>query len=100
MYRALLSTAANRHIIVRPVRGSVRHYSSPFKVFMDTLKEQIKKDKDIKTLQDESGRLTESDALKKAKEMLEKAKVCLIIHQKTKCWHICIRHSNLLSLND
>ncbi|ORE01509.1 TIM44 subunit of mitochondria import inner membrane translocase [Rhizopus microsporus var. microsporus] len=74
MYRALLSTAANRHIIVRPVRGSVRHYSSPFKVFMDTLKEQIKKDKDIKTLQDESGRLTESDALKKAKEMLEKAK--------------------------
>lgn len=42
---------------------------------MDTLKDQMKKDKDIKTLQDETGRLNDSEALKKAKEMFEKAKV-------------------------
>lgn len=58
---------------------SVRHYSSPLKVFVDTIREQIKKNKEIqegvKSLQDESGKLAESDALKKAKEMYEKAKV-------------------------
>lgn len=56
----------------------VRHYSSPLKVFMDTIRDQMKKNKDlqegVKSLQDESGKLAESDALRKAKEMYEKAK--------------------------
>ncbi|KAG1453046.1 hypothetical protein G6F56_007666 [Rhizopus delemar] len=56
------------------MRGSVRHYSSPFRVFMDTLKDQMKKEKNVKTLQDESGRLNDSETLKKAKEMFEKAR--------------------------
>lgn len=42
---------------------------------MDTIKEQMSKSKDVKTLQDESSRLSDSEALKKAKELLEKAKV-------------------------
>lgn len=46
---------------------------------MDTIKEQMSKSKDIKNLQDESGRLNDSEALKKAKEMFEKAKVFIYI---------------------
>lgn len=44
---------------------------------MDTLKDQMKKEKNVKTLQDESGRLNDSETLKKAKEMFEKARVSL-----------------------
>ncbi|KAG1057691.1 hypothetical protein G6F46_007004 [Rhizopus delemar] len=73
-YRALLSSSVRSRVPAPTVRRSVRHYSSPFKVFMDTLKDQMKKDKDIKTLQDETGRLNDSEALKKAKEMFERAK--------------------------
>lgn len=71
MYRALLTTTTRA-----PVRyTTVRHYSSPFKVFMDTVKEQMSKNKEVKTLQDETGRLNDSEALKKAKELFEKARV-------------------------
>ncbi|KAI9274504.1 hypothetical protein BDA99DRAFT_497717 [Phascolomyces articulosus] len=81
-YRTLLSTSARTRIVAPQLRTqntTVRHYSSPFKVFMDTIKDQIKKDKElqqgVKSLQDESGKLNESEALKKAKEMYEKAKL-------------------------
>ncbi|KAI8143991.1 hypothetical protein BJV82DRAFT_557765 [Fennellomyces sp. T-0311] len=80
-YRTLLSSSARTRIVphLRTQATSVRHYSSPLKVFMDTIRDQIKKDKElqqgVKSLQDESGKLAESDALKKAKEMYEKAKV-------------------------
>jgi import inner membrane translocase subunit TIM44 len=79
-YRALLTSTTSRARFTTPVRyQNVRHYSSPFKVFMDTIKEQMSKSKDIKNLQDESGRLNDSEALKKAKEMFEKAKVFIYI---------------------
>lgn len=46
---------------------------------MDTIKEQMNKNKDVqqgvKSLQDESGKFADSEALKRAKEMFEKAKV-------------------------
>ncbi|ORZ24485.1 hypothetical protein BCR42DRAFT_365881 [Absidia repens] len=58
---------------------AIRHYSSPIKVFMDTIKEQLNKNKEVqqgvKSLQDESGKFADSEALKRAKEMFEKAKV-------------------------
>lgn len=78
MYR--VSAARTRLVPAARLQAvPVRHYSSPLKVFVDTIREQIKKNKEIqegvKSLQDESGKLAESDALKKAKEMYEKAKV-------------------------
>ncbi|KAF8941234.1 hypothetical protein EDD21DRAFT_364500 [Dissophora ornata] len=58
---------------------SARHESQgAFSKFVDTLKEQIKKNKElqesVKKLQDESGKVGESDALKKARDAFEKAK--------------------------
>jgi import inner membrane translocase subunit TIM44 len=51
---------------------------TPFQVFMDTFKDEWGKSKElqhnIKALQDETGRMSESGAYKKAKEALEKAK--------------------------
>ena len=51
---------------------------SPFKVFVDTFKQEWTKSKDlqdnIKALQDETGRMAESTAYKRAKDALEKAK--------------------------
>lgn len=74
-YRALLTSSSRARLTTaRYQQASVRHYSSPFKVFIDTVKEQMSKSKEIKNLQDESGRLNDSEALKKAKEMFEKAK--------------------------
>lgn len=82
VYRSLLLSKTAAAATVRNRVASqtqVRHYTSPLKVFVDTIKEQIKKSKEIqegvKSLQDESGKLAESDALKKAKEIYEKAKV-------------------------
>lgn len=80
-YRSLLSSSARVRLAPRAAQHTmpVRHYSSPLKVFMDTIRDQMKKNKDlqegVKSLQDESGKLAESDALRKAKEMYEKAKV-------------------------
>ena len=81
-YRTLLSSSTRTRIIAPQLRTqtvAVRQYSSPLKVFMDTIKDQIKKDKElqqgVKSLQDESGKFADRDALKKAKEMYEKAKV-------------------------
>jgi hypothetical protein len=78
-YRLLLTSTARTNL--RPVHQvtTVRHYSSPLRVFMDTIKEQLNKNKDVqqgvKSLQDESGKFADSEALKRAKEMFEKAKV-------------------------
>lgn len=59
---------------------AVRHYTSPFKAFVDVFREQLKKNKEIqqniKQLQDETGKIADSDALRRAKEVYEKAKVC------------------------
>jgi import inner membrane translocase subunit TIM44 len=56
----------------------VRH-NSVFKAFVDTIKDQVKKNQDlqqgVKSLQDESGKVYDSEALKKARELYEKAKV-------------------------
>ncbi|CAH6720723.1 mitochondrial import inner membrane translocase subunit Tim44p [[Candida] jaroonii] len=67
--------------------GITRHFSrsipiyqgqqSPMKVFFDTFKKEVQKSSElkenIKALQDETGRLGESDAFKKAKEAYDKA---------------------------
>ncbi|CAO0799510.1 unnamed protein product [Mucor circinelloides] len=77
-YKALLTSTSRARLTTHAVRyqqkTTVRHYSSPFKVFIDTIKEQMSKGKEVKNLQDEAGRLNDSEALKKAKEMYEKAK--------------------------
>lgn len=82
-YKALLTSTSRARLTTNVARyqqkTTVRHYSSPFKVFMDTIKEQMAKGNDVKNLQDEAGRLNDSEALKKAKEMFEKAKVIIII---------------------
>lgn len=72
-YRALLTSSSRARLTttVRYQQTNVRHYSSPFKVFMDTIKEQMSKNKEVKTLQDETGRMNDSEALKKAKEMFK-----------------------------
>jgi import inner membrane translocase subunit TIM44 len=78
-YKALLTSTSRARLTTNVVRyqqkTTVRHYSSPFKVFMDTIKEQMAKGNEVKNLQDEAGRINDSEALKKAKEMFEKAKV-------------------------
>lgn len=51
---------------------------TPFQVFVDTFRKELKKSKelqsDIRALQDETGRLSESTAFKRAKEALERSK--------------------------
>lgn len=97
-YRALLTSTSRARLTTNSVRyQNVRHYSSPFKVFMDTIKEQMSKSKDIKNLQDESGRLNDSEALKKAKEMFEKAKVKL---EKTRICKSSVIHIKFVRLNN
>ncbi|OAQ26507.1 TIM44 subunit of mitochondria import inner membrane translocase [Linnemannia elongata AG-77] len=73
----LTAHPAGRHI--RAPLITARHESqSAFSKFVETLKEQIKKNKElqesVKKLQDESGKAGDSDALKKAKDAFEKAK--------------------------
>ena len=52
---------------------------SPFQVFVDTFKSELAKSRElqesIKAIQDESGRIGDSEALRKAKEAYAKAKV-------------------------
>lgn len=67
-------------------RGFVRGFShsrnvlekTPFQVFMNTFRTELKKSKElqtnIKALQDETGRLSESTAFKRAKEALERSR--------------------------
>lgn len=67
-------------------RGFVRRFShsrivlekTPFQVFINTFRTELKKSKElqtnIKALQDETGRLSESTAFKRAKEALEKSR--------------------------
>jgi flagellar hook-basal body complex protein FliE len=74
----LTAHPTGRHI--RAPLITARHESqSAFSKFVETLKEQIKKNKElqesVKKLQDESGKAGDSDALKKAKDAFEKAKV-------------------------
>ncbi|RUP51580.1 hypothetical protein BC936DRAFT_147268 [Jimgerdemannia flammicorona] len=77
---------------------AVRHYTSPVKAFIDVFKEQLKKNKDIqqniKQLQDETGKMAESDTLKRAKEVFEKAKVCraVVIFLHRQVWLLVIEH--------
>ncbi|ODQ65372.1 TIM44 subunit of mitochondria import inner membrane translocase [Nadsonia fulvescens var. elongata DSM 6958] len=51
---------------------------NPFKVFFDTFRQEIGKSKDlqenIKALQDETGRMAETESFKKAREAFEKAR--------------------------
>ena len=67
-----------RHISA-PLISARYESQSAFGKFVETLKEQIKKNKElqdsVKKLQDESGKVGESDALKKAKDAFGKAKV-------------------------
>jgi len=52
---------------------------SPFQVFVDTFKSELSKSRElqesVKALQDESGRIGDSEALRRAKEAYAKAKV-------------------------
>ncbi|KAI9019400.1 hypothetical protein CLU79DRAFT_758657 [Phycomyces nitens] len=78
-YRTLLTTRSRTtHVITAFRTTPARNYSSPVRVFIQTIKDQIKKNKEVqdgvKTLQDESGKIGESDTLKKARELFEKAK--------------------------
>ncbi|CAG8477591.1 16843_t:CDS:2 [Funneliformis mosseae] len=55
-----------------------RYYTTPFEKFVETIKEQVQKNKElqqnVKLLQDQAGQFGESDALRKAKEVYTKAK--------------------------
>ena len=55
---------------------------SPFQVFVDTLKSELAKSKEfqesVKALQDESGKIGDSEALRRAKEAYAKARVCIL----------------------
>ncbi|KAG0358168.1 protein translocase subunit [Podila minutissima] len=73
----LASHPTGRHISAPLI--TARHESqSAFGKFVETLKEQIKKNQELqnsmKKLQDESGKVGDSDALKKAKDAFGKAK--------------------------
>ncbi|KAF7725484.1 protein translocase subunit [Apophysomyces ossiformis] len=78
-YRSLLSTTSRVRLVSPVTNRGVRHYSSPIKAFVDSIKEQLKRNEElkqgVKSLQDESSKLSESDTLKKAREMFEKAKL-------------------------
>jgi len=56
----------------------LRLEKTPFRVFMDTFRSELKKSEDlqtnIKALQDETGRLSESSAFKRAKDALDKSR--------------------------
>lgn len=97
MYRALatstikaskqpLASARPAALLLKnsPNTTSVRH-SSVFKAFIDTIKDQVKKNQDlqqgVKSLQDESGKVYDSEALKKARDLYEKAKVMITTPQ-------------------
>ncbi|KAF9110871.1 protein translocase subunit [Mortierella sp. AM989] len=73
----LTARPAGRHISA-PLISARYESQSAFGKFVETLKEQIKKNKElqdsVKKLQDESGKVGESDALRKAKDAFEKAK--------------------------
>lgn len=74
----LASHPTGRHVSAPLI--TARHESqSAFGKFVETLKEQIKKNQELqdsmKKLQDESGKVGDSDALKKAKDAFGKAKV-------------------------
>lgn len=74
----LTAHPTGRHISA-PLLSSRYESQSAFGRFIETFKEQIKKNKELqesmKKLQDESGKVGDSDALKKAKDAFEKAKV-------------------------
>ncbi|KAI1320185.1 protein translocase subunit [Mortierella claussenii] len=73
----LTAHPTGRHISA-PLISARYESQSAFSKFVETLKEQIKKNKElqdsVKKLQDESGKVGESDALKRAKDAFEKAK--------------------------
>lgn len=78
MLRATLKTA--RPMGLRPFSTSQFTYNkakSPLEVFFQTFRDEVKKSSElkdnIKALQDETGRVAESDAFKKAKEAYEQA---------------------------
>lgn len=70
----------SRYLIQLKYRSThARSYTSPVTKFFETINEEIKKNKElqqnVKLLQDQAGQLSESDALRKAKEAYIKAKV-------------------------
>ncbi|KAK6458673.1 inner membrane translocase component [Scheffersomyces xylosifermentans] len=82
------STGVNSRILqvasIRSFHQSQAHFNeapqgnqSPLKVFLDTFKKEVKKSSElkenIKALQDESGRVAESEAFKRAREAYESA---------------------------
>lgn len=64
----------------RPVRFRTTG-KSPLARFVESIKEQIEQNRElqqnIKQLQDESNKLSESESLRRAREIFEKAKVAL-----------------------
>jgi hypothetical protein len=56
---------------------------SPFQVFVDTFKSELSKSRElqetVKALQDESGKIGDSEALRRAKEAYAKARVPIIL---------------------
>ncbi|CAB4385052.1 import inner membrane translocase subunit tim44 [Rhizophagus irregularis] len=69
----------SRYLIQLKYRSThARSYTSPVTKFFETINEEIKKNKElqqnVKLLQDQAGQLSESDALRKAKEAYIKAK--------------------------
>lgn len=76
-----------------PVATSLFHTSaprrnelpkSPFQTFVDVLKEELRKNRElldnVKQLQGDVDKLQDSEALKRAKSLYEKARVCFINH--------------------
>jgi hypothetical protein len=57
---------------------------SPFQVFVDTFKSELSKSQElqesVKALQDESGKIGDSEALRRAKEAYAKARVYILLN--------------------
>lgn len=83
---AASSRSRGTTLLSRNLHASATHFNksegdpekSPFKVFTDTFRQEWQKSKelqdDLKALQDETGRMSESAAFQRAKEAMDKAK--------------------------
>jgi len=64
-----------------PTRRQNEPLKSPFQTFVDVLKEELQKSRElqdsVKQLQGDVDKLQDSEALKRAREMYERARVCL-----------------------
>jgi hypothetical protein len=97
----LLSLSRPNTRLVPQLYAIPRRHVSPFDKFVESIKTQIEKNEElqqnVKLLQDETEKISESDAVKKAKELYTKAKVA-IIHRRVNHAFIYIYLSTYLTV--